>query len=147
MINYTNPFEHIQSFMNGENFTKTMRFIPQVDFSAFAEVMKNTTDAMTEAGQIATKNMQCTMEKGAQAIQQNAAAMCHAVKESLTSCDVAGACENRQKCAEATFNNNCNIAKEVIDISAKSMIEILSIMQDNLRNNTSKIFTKNEEAH
>jgi phasin family protein len=141
MSNHNNPFEFFQSFMNQESFAKSMQGMPNIDMSSFSNTMKNTAETLSSTGQMVSENMQSIFKRGADALQKNTTEMYNTMKDAVSAGDINQINTCQQKYLQSTMDTNFNNAKEVIDMSTKSLLEVLSVMQNSLKENTGKAFT------
>ncbi|GAB4169422.1 MAG: hypothetical protein Tsb006_7510 [Rickettsiaceae bacterium] len=137
-----NPFEYMQSFMNQENFAKTMQNMQNIDISSMSNAMKNTAEAISAANQMASESVQSIFKRGADTLQKNTTELYNTMKEAISAGDMAQVSACQQKYLHSAVDNNFNNTKEIIDISTKSMIEMLNVMQTSLKESTNKAFTK-----
>lgn len=144
-MNNRNPFEYMQSFMNQEAFTKAMQNISNnIDFASFSAASKNTADTISATNQTAAENIQTICRRGAEIMKKNTAEMYNTIKDAVLAGDANQIASCRQKYLQTTLENGFNSTKEIIDISTKSMIEIMNVMQNNIKENTDKVFSKNK---
>lgn len=137
-----NPFEFFQSILNQEAFTKSMQGMLNVDLSSFSAAMKNTTEAVSSTNQMVSENMQSIFKRGADALQKNTTEMYNTMKDAISAGDVNQISACQQKYLQSSMDNNFNNAKEVIDMSTKSLIEVINVMQTGIKENTGKAFAK-----
>jgi len=137
-----NPFEFFQSILNQEAFTKSMQGMSNVDLSSFSAAMKNTTEAVSSTNQMVSENMQSIFKRGADALQKNTTEMYNTMKDAISAGDVNQISACQQKYLQSSMDNNFNNAKEVIDMSTKSLIEVINVMQTGIKENTGKAFAK-----
>ena len=137
-----NPFEFFQSILNQEAFTKSMQGMPNVDLSSFSAAMKNTTEAVSSTNQMVSENMQSIFKRGADALQKNTTEMYNTMKDAVSAGDITQISACQQKYLQSSMDNNFNNAKEVIDMSTKSLIEVINVMQTGIKENTGKAFAK-----
>lgn len=141
MSNNNNPFEFFQSFMNQEGFSKSMQGMPNIDMSSFSNTMKNTAETFSSTSQMVSENMQSIFKRGSDALQKNTTEMYNTMKDAVSAGDMNQINTCQQKYLQSTMDTNFNNAKEVIDMSTKSLLEVLNVMQSSLKENTSKAFT------
>jgi hypothetical protein len=137
-----NPFEFFQSILNQEAFTKSMQGMPNVDLSSFSAAMKNTTEAVSSTNQMVSENMQSIFKRGSEALQKNTTEMYNTMKEAVSAGDVNQISACQQKYLQSTLDTNFNNAKEIIDMSTKSLLEALNVMQTGIKENADKTFVK-----
>jgi phasin family protein len=137
-----NPFEFFQSLMNQEAFTKSMQGMPNVDLSSFSAAMKNTTEAVSSTNQMVSENMQSIFKRGSEALQKNTTEMYNTMKDAVSAGDITQISACQQKYLQSTLDTNFNNAKEVIDMSTKSLLEALNVMQTGIKENADKAFVK-----
>ena len=137
-----NPFEFFQSLMNQEAFTKSMQGMPNLDMSSFSATMKNTAEAVASTNQMVSENMQSIFKRGSDALQKNTTEMYNTMKDAVFAGDVNQISACQQKYLQSTMDTNFNNAKEVIDMSTKSLLEVLNVMQTGIKENTGKAFAK-----
>lgn len=140
--NNNNPFEFLQSLMNQEGFAKSMQGMPNVDVSSFSSAMKNTAEALSSTNQMVSENMQSIFKRGADALQKNTTEMYNTMKDAVSAGDVNQISTCQQKYLQSTMDTNFNNAKEIIDMSTKSLLEVLNVMQTGIKENASKAFVK-----
>lgn len=143
-----NPFEYIQSMMNNDGFTKTMNgAISNMDLSSLSEAMRNTAEMFSNSNQITTENMQMILKKSSDNLQKNTSEMYNSMKDAISSGDTGQIIACQQKFIQSTLENNFNNTKEVLELASKTAIDMLTMMQTNLVDNTDKIFTKVKKAN
>ena len=64
------------------------------------------------------------------------------MKDAISAGDVNQISACQQKYLQSSMDTNFNNAKEVIDMSTKSLIEVLNVMQTGIKENTGKAFAK-----
>ena len=134
-----NPFEYMQSFMNYDNFTKNVQ---STDFSSFSNMIKNTTEAINSTNQMMSENLQSIFKRGSDSLQKNTTEMYSTMKDAISAGDVAQISACQKKYLQSTVDNNVNNTKEVLDMSTKSMMEILDVLHNGLKENVNKNSTK-----
>lgn len=134
-----NPFEFMQSLINYDNFAKN---IPNMDFSSFSNMMKNTTEAINATNQMASESLQSIFKRGSDSLQKNTTEMYNTMKDAISAGDVTQISACQKKYLQSTVNNNVNNTKEILDMSAKSMMEIIDVLHNGLKENVNKNFTK-----
>jgi len=142
MNNNNNPFEFLQSLMNQEGFAKSMQGMPHVDTSSFSAAMKNAAESVSSTNQMVSENIQSIFKRGSEALQKNTTEMYNTMKEAVSAGDMNQISACQQKYLQSTMDTNFNNAKEVIDMSTKSLIEVLNVMQNGIKENTGKAFAK-----
>jgi phasin family protein len=137
-----NPFEFFQSLMNQEAFTKSMQGTPNIDMSSFSASMKNTAETLSSTNQMVSENMQSIFKRGSEALQKNTTEMYNTMKDAVSAGDITQISACQQKYLQSTLDTNFNNAKEVIDMSTKSLLEALNVMQTGIKENADKAFVK-----
>ena len=142
LMSNNNPFEFFQSLMNQEAFTKSMQGMPNIDMPSFSASMKNTAETLSSTNQMVSENMQSIFKRGAEALQKNTTEMYNTMQEAVSAGDVNQITACQQKYLQSTLDTNFNNAKEVIDMSTKSLLEALNVMQTGIKENADKAFVK-----
>ena len=137
-----NPFEFFQSLMNQEAFTKSMQGTPNIDMSSFSASMKNTAETLSSTNQMVSENMKSIFKSGSEALQKNTTEMYNTMKDAVSAGDITQISACQQKYLQSTLDTNFNNAKEVIDMSTKSLLEALNVMQNGIKENADKSFVK-----
>jgi hypothetical protein len=136
-----NPFEYLQSFMNQNNMGKYMKGF---DMSSMSNMTKNSAEAISVTNQMAADNIQSIFKKGSDNFEKNTTELYNTIKESMSSGDVNQMSKCQQRYLETAVDNNFNSTKEIVDISTKSMLDMINFMQKSIKENTSQSFTAAE---
>ena len=139
-MNNNNPFEFFQSFMNQENFAKSMKWMPNMDMSSLGNIMKDTAEAITSTNQLISDTVQSITKRGADSFQKNTSEMFNTMKEAASAGDVEQIANCQQNYWKSTVEHNINSAKEILDIASKSSIEVLEVMGKNFTEKMNKPF-------
>ena len=139
-MNNNNPFEFFQSFMNQENFAKSMKWMPNMDMSSLGNIMKDTAEAITSTNQLISDTVQSITKRGADSFQKNTSEMFNTIKEAASAGDVEQIANCQQNYWRSTVEHNINSAKEILDIASKSSIEVLEVMGKNFTEKMNKPF-------
>lgn len=139
-MNNNNPFEFFQSFMNQENFAKSMKWMPNMDMSSLGNIMKDTAEAITSTNQLISDTVQSIAKRGADSFQKNTSEMFNTMKEAASAGDVEQIANCQQNYWRSTVEHNINSAKEILDIASKSSIEVLEVMGKNFTEKMNKPF-------
>jgi hypothetical protein len=137
-MNNNNPFEYMQSFMKNENFTKNMKDMPNMDFSSASNMMKSTAEAINSTNQMASESVQSIVKRGADSLQKNTTELYNTMKEAVSAGDANQINQCQQKYLLTAMDNNVNSAKEILDMSTKSMMEIIDVFHSGLKENINK---------
>lgn len=135
-----NPFEQMQSFMNFENFTKNMQGMPYMDFSSAQNLIKSTSETISLTNQMASESMQSIFKRGSDSLQKNTTELYSTMKTTILADDAGKIGDCQKKYFQSTIDNNVSSAKEIMEMSTKSMIEILDVMQGRVNENMNKVF-------
>ena len=139
-MNNNNPFEFFQSFMNQENFAKSMKWMPNMDMSSLGNIMKETAETITSTNQLISDTVQSIAKRGADSFQKNTSEMFNSMKEAASAGDVEQIANCQQNYWRSTVEHNINSAKEILDIASKSSIEVLEVMGKNFTEKMNKPF-------
>lgn len=139
-MNNNNPFEFFQSFMNQENFAKSMKWMPNMDMSSLGNIMKETAETITSTNQLISDTVQSIAKRGADSFQKNTSEMFNTMKEAASAGDVEQIANCQQNYWRSTVEHNINSAKEILDIASKSSIEVLEVMSKNFTEKMNKPF-------
>ena len=137
-MNNNNPFEYMQSFMKNENFAKNMKDMPNMDFSSASNIMKGTAEAINSTNQMASESVQSIVKRGADSLQKNTTELYNTMKEAVSAGDANQINQCQQKYLLTAMDNNVNSAKEILDMSTKSMMEIIDVFHNGLKENINK---------
>jgi phasin family protein len=110
--------------------------------SSFSASMKNTAETLSSTNQMVSENMQSIFKRGSEALQKNTTEMYNTMKEAVSAGDVTQISACQQKYLQSALDTNFNNAKEVIDMSTKSLLEALNVMQNGIKENADKSFVK-----
>ena len=133
-----NPFEYMQSFMKNENFTKNMKDMPNMDFSSASNMMKSTAEAINSTNQMASESVQSIVKRGADSLQKNTTELYNTMKEAVSAGDANQINQCQQKYLLTALDNNVNSTKEILDMSTKSMMEIIDVFHNGFKENINK---------
>ena len=145
MNNNNTPFEFFQSFMNQENLTKSMKWMPNVDLASFGNMFKETAESITSANQLISDTVQSITKRGSDSFQKNTSEMFNTMKESASAGDVEQITNCQQNYLKSTVENNINNAKEILEITSKSSMEVLDTIGKNFTERMSKPLNKNKQ--
>jgi len=137
-MNNNNPFEYMQSFMKNENFTKNMKDMPNMDFSSASTMMKSTAEAINSTNQMASESVQSIVKRGADSLQKNTTELYNTMKEAVSAGDANQINQCQQKYLLTALDNNVNSTKEILDMSTKSMMEIIDVFHNGFKENINK---------
>lgn len=137
-MNNNNPFEYMQSFMKNENFTKNMKDMPNMDFSSASNMMKSTAEAINSTNQMASESVQSIVKRGADSLQKNTTELYNTMKEAVSAGDANQINQCQQKYLLTALDNNVNSTKEILDMSTKSMMEIIDFFHNGFKENINK---------
>ena len=137
-MNNNNPFEYMQSFMKNENFTKNMKDMPNMDFSSASNMMKSTAEAINSTNQMASESVQSIVKRGADSLQKNTTELYNTMKEAVSAGDANQINQCQQKYLLTALGNNVNSTKEILDMSTKSMMEIIDVFHNGFKENINK---------
>ena len=139
-MNKNNLFEFFPSFMNQENLTNSMKWMPNMDMSSLGNIMKDTAEAITSTNQLISDTVQSIAKRGADSFQKNTSEMFNTMKEAASAGDVEQIANCQQNYWRSTVEHNINSAKEILDIASKSSIEVLEVMGKNFTEKMNKPF-------
>jgi len=115
-----------------------MKDMPNMDFSSNSNLMKNTMEAINATTNMAAENLQSIYKQSSDSLQKNTTELCNTLKESISAGDVSQINKNQQKYLQTTIDNNINSTKEILDISAKSMMEVIDIAHNGFKESMNK---------
>jgi phasin family protein len=133
-------FDFMKSFVNPEVAMNSMKQMPAMDFSTFANVIKKNAEVLTTTNQMAAESMQSIVRRGAEVFQNNASQMFNAVKDVVSAGDLEQAAACQQNYMKSILENSVNNAKEIMDMSSKSSMEIFEAMGKSMAENMNKAF-------
>lgn len=149
-----NPFEYFQSMMNQENFNKNMAGMnmfnmgmPNMDLSTLSSTVRNNAEMFTTTNQLAADNIQNILKKGSENLQETTTEMYNTMKDAVSSGDISQITNCQQKYIQTVLDNNFNSTKEIIEATTKSMMDMLTMMQSNMKDTTTKAFTKAKKVN
>jgi len=143
-MNNNKPFEFFQSFMNQENLTNSMKWMPNMDLSALGNMVKETAETITSANQLISDTVQSITKRGSDSFQKNTSEMFNTMKESASAGDIEQITNCQQNYLKSTVENNINSAKEILDITSKSSMEVLDTIGKNFTEKMSKALGKHK---
>lgn len=144
-MNNNTPFDFFQSFMNQESFTKSMKWMPNIDPASFNNMLKETAEAFASTNQLISDTAQSILRRGSDTFQKNTSEMFNTMKESASAGgDVEQITNCQQHYLKSTVENSINSAKEILDITSKSSIEILDTMGKNFAEKINKPLSKSK---
>jgi len=133
-----NPFETFQSFMNQEAMSKYMKLMPNMDFNSLTSMLRESSEAFNSTGQLISESLQSVAKRGADAFQKNTSEMFSTMKEAISAGDMEQVNNCQQNYIKSAVENNISNAKEILDITSKSSMEILDMIERNLSKNLNK---------
>lgn len=136
-----NPFEMFQGFMNQETISKYMKWTPNMDFNSVTNMFKESSEVMSSTSQLISDSLQSVAKRGADSFQKNTSEMFSTMKEAISAGDMDQVTNCQQNYLRSAVENNINNAKEILDITSKSSMEILDVLERNFTktlNKTSK---------
>lgn len=161
-----NPFEFIQNFTNQEVFQNmfknwgdmnnfnmnnfdmnkfTMKDLPNMDFAELSSILQKNTEALSEAGKVASENFQSVSKKGSDSFQKNATEMFNSMKDAVSAGDMNQINDSTQKYIKKSVENNIDNSKEMMDIVSKTSMQMMDMMGNNITNNLDKVFNNNKQ--
>ncbi|PCJ26295.1 MAG: hypothetical protein COA94_05420 [Rickettsiales bacterium] len=142
MNNNTNPFDQMKSFMNNDNLNQTMQNMPNIDFSAMTDMMKNNNDTATSSAQVATDGIQSILKKNSESLQKDTNDMCSSMKDAISAGDVSQITLCQQKFMKSAIDNHVKNTKDILDISAKSILDSMNLFHNVVNDNVNKVSAK-----
>lgn len=136
-----NPFEMFQGFMNQETMSKYMKWTPTMDFNSVTNMFKESSEVISSTSQLISDSLQSVAKRGADSFQKNTSEMFSTMKEAISAGDMDQVTNCQQNYLRSAMENNINNAKEILDITSKSSMEILDVLERNFTktlNKTSK---------
>jgi phasin family protein len=118
-----------------------MKLAPTMDFSSFANVVKKNAEILTSSSQMVVGSLQSIVKRSAEVFQNNASDMLNAIKDTASSQDLEQMAAHQQKYVKSTLENSINNAKEIMDMSSKSSMEIFEVVGKNMSENINKSFS------
>ena len=143
-MNNNKPFEFFQSFMNQENLTNSMKWMPNMDLAALGNMVKETAETITSANQLISDTVQSITKRGSDSFQKNTSEMFNTMKESASAGDIEQITNCHQNYLKSTVENNINSAKEILDITSKSSMEVLDTIGKNFTEKMNKPLGKHK---
>ena len=143
-MNNNKPFEFFQSFMNQENLTNSMKWMPNMDLAALGNMVKETAETITSANQLISDTVQSITKRGSDSFQKNTYEMFKTMKESASAGDIEQITNCQQNYLKSTVENNINSAKEILDITSKSSMEVLDTIGKNFTEKMNKPLGKHK---
>lgn len=141
----TNPFEFMNSFANQENFTKYMKWMPSMDMTSISNFAKEGADAIAATSQLVSESLQSVAKRSADSFQKNTSEMFNTMKDAISAGDIGQMNNSQQNYLKSTIENNISNAKEILDITTKSSMDVLDIIGKNLTNNLAKTAEKHKQ--
>ena len=138
-------FDFMKSVFNPEHIMNSMKATPALDFSSFSNIVKRNAESFTAANQLAAESLQSITKRGAEVFQNNASEMFNVIRETAASKDLEQARARQQQYVKSFITNSINNAKELMDMAAKSNMEIFEVMGQTMAENVNKAFEKVRE--
>jgi phasin family protein len=130
--------------MNQENLTNSMKWMPNMDLAALGNMVKETTETITSANQLISDTVQSITKRGSDSFQKNTSEMFNTMKESASAGDIEQITNCQQNYLKSTVENNINSAKEILDITSKSSMEVLDTIGKNFTEKMNKPLGKHK---
>ena len=127
--------EGMKDFMNPENFTKHFKSMPTCDLSQLSESAKRNSEALTEAGQIASESAQAILRRGSEIAQDNATHLFNSMKEIASAGNPEKATNCQQQFVQNFMQQAVSNTKEIMDMSSKAMMEVFEKVSNHTNNN------------
>jgi hypothetical protein len=130
--------------MNQENLTNSMKWMPNMDLAALGNMVKETAETITSANQLISDTVQSITKRGSDSFQKNTSEMFNTMKESASAGDIEQITNCHQNYLKSTVENNINSAKEILDITSKSSMEVLDTIGKNFTEKMNKPLGKHK---
>lgn len=142
-----NPlFDSVKSFMNPESMFGFLKQSPVVDFSSFTGIVKQNSEALTAANQIAAESAQSIIKRCAEIYQDGASHMFNTIKDMSSSSDLEQANAHHQNYLKSSVEKAINNTKELLDMASKSSMEIFDVVGKGMSDNVHKTFNKKDKS-
>ena len=138
-------FDFMKNAFNPEHMMNSMQAVPALDFSSFSNMVKRNAESLTAANQMAAESMQSIIKRSAEVFQNNASEMFNAIRETSGAKDLEQIRSRQQQFVKSSITNSINNAKEIMDMSAKSAMEIFEVMGHNMAENVNRAFDKTKQ--
>lgn len=145
MANNNQFFDFAKFFLNPENMINSLKNVPAVDFSSFANTVKNNAETLTAINQLTAESIQSLVRRSSEVFQKNASEMFEAIRETTTAGNIEQAASRQQQYIKSNFKNSLENAKELMDMASKSTMEIFEVMGKSMIENLNKTFDKAKE--
>ena len=122
MNNNFNMFgEGMKDFMNPENFTKHFKAMPSFDLSQASDSMKRSSEAFTEAAQVASESAQAIMRRGAEIVQDNASHLFNSMKDIASAGNPENATSRQQQFVQNFMQQAVSNTKELMEVIVRKI--------------------------
>lgn len=138
-------FDFMKNAFNPEHMMNSMKAVPALDFSSFSNIVKRNAESLTATNQLAAESLQSILKRSAEVFQNNASEMFNVIRETSGAKDLEQIRSRQQQFMKSSITNSINHAKEVMDMSAKSAMEIFEVMGHNMAENVNRAFDKVKE--
>ena len=129
--------EGMKDFMNPENFTKHFKAMPSFDLSQASDSMKRSSEAFTEAAQVASESAQAIMRRGAEIVQDNASHLFNSMKDIASAGNPENATSRQQQFVQNFMQQAVSNTKELMDMSSKAVMEVFEKVSHHTNHNIS----------
>jgi phasin family protein len=133
--------DKMKDFMNPDAFTQGFKGVNLPDFSQISESIKRNSEALTEAGKIASESAQAIMRRGAEIAQDNASHLFNTMKEVASSSNPEHAVARQQQFVQHVMQQTVGNAKEMMDMTSKAVMEVFEKISDHASTNVAHVMT------
>jgi phasin family protein len=135
-------FDFMKNAFNPEHMMNSMKATPALDLSSMGDIAKRNAESMTAVNQLAAESLQSIMKRSAEVFQNNASEMMNVIKENSGAKDLEQVRSRQQEFMKSSITSSIDNAKEIMDMTAKSAMEIFEVIGQSMAENVNKAFDK-----
>jgi len=139
-------FDFMKNTFNPEHMMNSMKATPALDLSSMGNIAKRNAESMTAVNQLAAESLQSIIKRSAEVFQNNASEMMNIIKENSGAKDLEQVRSRQQEFMKSSITSSIDNAKEIMDMTAKSAMEIFEVIGQSMAENVNKAFDKANEA-
>ncbi len=137
-----NPFENMQNLMNQDKFLNNFRNMEALNISVFSDMLRKNMESFAAANQMVNDSLQSIMKRGNDSLQKNTSEMFSSMREAVASGDVEQLNSSSQRFMKNSVDNNVRSSREIVEVAAKSSMEILDLIGKSFNENCNKSMQK-----
>ncbi len=109
-----------------------------LDSASYMEAMQKNLDAMMKAGQISAENSQAIIKRLAEVVQKQVGEAIEVSKDFISSSNPEHALQKQQQYLKNATSNAINNSKEMVEMGAKSVMEVYDIFTKRMHEEDNK---------